>query len=164
MDTHTTTLPKPRKLRGWATYEGDEFSFRPTEEGSPSQLNVKTCKGGKTYETTSEKRPQKVAHLSCPADAPDLWAEYTNQLRLLGIRPLKEQSLSDKQRLVNEGGMQVFLDPKAAQLTYQGTIDLSQTKNWQSDLMRQLQIIVRTLPAEEKFKKAMNNIKKTKKV
>ena len=47
MTQTTNTQPKPRKLRGWATYEGDEFTFKPTEEGSPSQLNVKTCKGAK---------------------------------------------------------------------------------------------------------------------
>ena len=61
---NNTKKPKPRKLRGWATYEGDEFSFKPTEQGEPAQLNVKTCKGGKTFETTSEKKPLKVAHLT----------------------------------------------------------------------------------------------------
>ena len=81
MATQNQTKSKPRKLRGWATYEGDEFAFRPCEEGEPTQLNVKTCKGGKTYETTSAKKPLQVAHLSCPADAADPWHEYTTQLR-----------------------------------------------------------------------------------
>ena len=29
MTQTTNTQPKPRKLRGWATYEGDEFTFKP---------------------------------------------------------------------------------------------------------------------------------------
>ena len=156
----TSTQPKPRKVRGTGIYEGDEFTFKPSEEGSPSQLNVKTCKGGKTYETTSEKRPQKVAHLSCDADSPDLWSEYTNRLRQLGIKPLTEQQMPERQRLVNEGGVQVFLNQKQACLTYSGVIDLNANRNWQSEIMRQLQVIVRTLPAEEKFKKLLTKIKK----
>lgn len=57
-------LPKPRKLRGWATYEGDEFAFRPCEEGEPTQLNVRTTTGGKVFNTTSAKKPLQVGHLS----------------------------------------------------------------------------------------------------
>ena len=154
------TKPKPRKLRGWATYEGDEFAFRPCEEGEPTQLNVKTCKGGKTYETTSETKPQRVVHLSCPANTADLWHEYISQLQKLGIKPVKEEKLSEKQRLVNEGGMQVFLNATQGQLTYQGTIDLSRSTNWQSELMRQLQLIVRSLPVQEKFNKVITSLKK----
>lgn len=159
MATKNQTKPQPRKLRGWATYEGDEFAFRPCEEGEPTQLNVKTCKGGKTYETTSAKKPLQVAHLSCPADAADPWSEYTSQLRKLGIKPVKEENLSEKQRLVNEGGMQVFLNAMQGQLTYQGSIDLGKSRNWQSELMRQLQVVVRTLPGCEKFNKVLTSLK-----
>ena len=152
--------PKPRKLRGWATYEGDEFSFKPTEQGEPAQLNVKTCKGGKTFETTSEKKPLKVVHLTCPANTADPWQEYNDQLTRLGIKPQDEQQLPQKQRLVAEAGMQVYLDTKQGVLTYQGQIDLKLSANWQSELMRQLQLVVRTLPAEEKFKKIINKFRK----
>ena len=160
METKNQSKPKPRKLRGWGSFEGDEFAFRPCEEGSPSQLNVKTCKGGKTYETTSETKPQRVAHLSCPADSPDPWQEYTAQLKRLGIKPLKEQKLPEKQRLMDEGGMQVFLNATQGQLTYQGCIDLSKGANWQSELMRQLQLVVRTLPVQERFNKVLTSLKK----
>lgn len=158
--TNKTTQPKPRKVRGTGIYLGDEFTFKPTEEGSPSQLNVKTCRGGKTFETTSEKKPQRVAHLSCAADSPDPWTEYTDKLRLLGIKPLTEQKLSQKQRLVNEGGMEIYLDAKQGHLTYQGSIDLTRNQNWQSEVMRQLQVIVRTLPACERFTKFVIKLKK----
>ncbi len=154
------TKPKPRKLRGWGSFEGDEFAFRPCEEGEPTQLNVRTTTGGKVFNTTSAKKPLQVAHLSCPADAADPWHEYIAQLKRLGIKPLKEQKLPEKQRLMDEGGMQVFLNATQGQLTYQGCIDLSKQRNWQSELMRQLQLVVRTLPVQEKFKQVINKLKK----
>ena len=162
METNKKAKSQPRKLRGWATYEGDEFAFRPCEPGEPAQLNIRTTTGGKVFNTTSAKKPLQVAHLSCPADAADPWQEYTAQLKRLGIKPLKEQKLPEKQRLVDEGGMQVFLNATQGQLTYQGCIDLSKQRNWQSELMRQLQLIVRTLPGCEKFNKVLTSLKKKK--
>ncbi|MCR4836116.1 MAG: hypothetical protein K5899_07005 [Bacteroidaceae bacterium] len=159
MTKETSTQPKPRKLRGWATYEGDEFTFKPSEEGTPSQLNVKTCRGGKLFTTTSEKEPKQVAHLSCDANAADPFAEYISQLDKLGIRPLSEQQLPQQQRLVCEGGMEVYLNNKGV-LTYQGSIDLTKNQNWQSEVMRQLQVIVRSLPAEKKFTSLISKLKK----
>ena len=152
--------PKPRKVRGTGIYAGDEFTFRPAEEGTPSQLDVKTCKGGKTFMTTSAKNPQKVAHLSWDANSPDPWTEYTNKLRLLGIKPQGEQQQPAKERLVCEGGMEVFFNAKQRKLIYQGSIDLTQNRNWQSEVMRQLQIIVRTLPANKKFISVINQLKR----
>ena len=160
MDKQKTLETKPRKVRGTATYLGDEFSFRPTEQGEPAQLNVRSCKGGKTFETTSETKPLKVAHLTCPANAADPYTEYISQLERLGIKPQKEQKMSVRQRLVNEAGMQVFFNNKEGLLTYQGCIDLNKSLNWQSEVMRQLQTIMRTLPAEKKFTQLIAKLKK----
>lgn len=159
-EQNKTSQSKPRKLRGWATYEGDEFTFKPTEQGEPTQLNVRTTTGGKLFTTTSEKKPLQVAHLTCPADATDPWQEYISQLKKLGITPKTEHQLPDKQRLVADGGVEVYLDNKECVLTYQGEINLSQTSNWQSEVMRQLQVIVRTLPANTKFTKVLTTLKK----
>lgn len=156
--------PKPRRVRGTGIYLGDEFTFRPNEEGQPTQLEVKTCRGGKTFLTTSEKKPQKVVHLSCEANSPDPWTEYTDKLRLLGIKPQGEQQQPVKQRIVCEGGMEVFFNAKQRQLIYQGSIDLTHNCNWQSEVMRQLQIIVRTLPINKKFSSVINQLKKDKKL
>lgn len=151
----------PRAVRGTATiHEDARFEFKPYAEGESTQKNVRAVKGGKTYETTSEKRPQRVVHLSCDANSPDLWTEYTNRLRQLGIKPLTEQQMPERQRLVNEGAVQVFLNQKQACLTYQGTIDLTKSRNWQGELMRQLQVIVRTLPAHAQLTKVLNSIKR----
>lgn len=161
METKTQIKPKARKLRGWATYEGDEFAFRPYEEGTPSQLNVKTCKGGKTYETTSEKKPQRVAHLTCPADTPDPWREYTSQLRRLGIKPQTPAPLPETERVVKEDGLQCWLDEQTQQLTVQSTLCLGRHyRNWQAELLRQVQLVVRRLPASDTFNRTINNIKK----
>ena len=161
MATNNQTKSKPRKLRGWATYEGDEFAFRPCEEGEPTQLNVKTCKGGKTYETTSAKKPLQVAHLSCPADAADPWHEYISQLQKLGIKPQKPTQQPESQRIVSEDGLQCWLNEKKAELSVTSKLDLNEHyKNWQAELLRQVQLVVRRLPASDKFCKTINDIKK----
>lgn len=160
MATDKTTLPKPRKVRGTGIYMGDEFTFKPAEEGQPSQLNVKTCKGAKTFETTSETKPLRVAHLTCAANAADPYSVFVGQLERLGIKPLKPQQLSTRQRVVAEGDVEVYIDQKHQRLIYQGSIELKQSRNWQSEVMRQLQVIVRTLPGNEVFKKIITKSKK----
>ena len=159
-EVNKTTLLKPIRVKGTGIFQGDEFSFQPCEQGEPTQLDIKVCKGGKLYRTTSETKPLQVAHLSCDANAADPFAEYIAQLDKLGIRPLSEEQLPTKQRLVAEGGMTVYLDSKENLLVYQGSIDLSKNQNWQSEVMRQLQVIVRSLPAEKKFTQLITKLKR----
>jgi hypothetical protein len=156
------TKSKPRKLRGWATYKGEgEFAFRPCEPGEPTQLNVRTTTGGKVFNTTSAKKPLQVAHLSCPADAADPWQEYTSQLQKLGIKPQSPAKQPETTRVVQEDGLQCWLDEKKAELTYTGTLDLERNfRSWQAELLRQVQLVVRRLPASETFNKTINNLKK----
>ena len=155
------TKPKPRKLRGWATYKGEgEFAFRPCEEGSPSQLNVRTTTGGKVFNTTSAKKPLQVAHLSCPADAADPWQEYNAQLKKLGIKPQSPAKQPETTRVVKENGVVCYLDEQTLELTVQTTLALpTHFRNWQAELLRQVQLVVRRLPANETFNKAINNLK-----
>lgn len=161
MTEQKTPKPKPRKLRGWATYEGDEFSFRPCEEGEPTQLNVRSVKGGKLFTTKSAKKPLQVAHLSCPADAADPWHEYTSQLKKLGIKPQQPVQQPESLRVVSEENLQCWLDEKKQEVTFRGTISLERHfRSWQAELLRQVQLIVRRLPANERFCKTINNLKK----
>lgn len=156
------TSQSPRTVRGTATiHEDDRIEFKPYAEGEPAQRNVRSTKGGKVFTTTSEKNPLLVAHLSCPADAADPFGEYVSQLLKLGVTPQAEQQLPEKQRLVSEGGITLFLNEKKGLLTYQGSIDLSKSANWQSELMRQLQLVVRTLPVNKTF---VSTIKKLRNV
>ena len=158
---NNNSKPKPRKVRGTGTYLGDEFTFTPYEQGEPSQLNVKTTKGGKIYETSSEKSPLKVAYLTCPANTADPWNEYTSQLKKLGIKPLKPQQQPDSLRVVAEGGLQCWLDMEKNEVAFTGVIDLSKhSRDWQAEVLRQVQLVVRRLPASDKFNQVINNIRK----
>lgn len=160
MTQTTNTKPKPRKVRGTGTYVGDEFTFTPYEQGEPTQRNVKTTKGGKVYETCSEKKPMKVAYLTCAADAADPWSEYTSQLKKLGVKPQKPQQLPDSLRVVNEQGLECWLDEEKTEMTFTGKIDLSRhSRDWQAEVLKQVQLIVRRLPASERFNKVINSIK-----
>ena len=160
MTTDNYTTPKPIRVKGTGIFAGNEFNFQPCEQGEPTQLDVKTCRGGKTYMTTSETKPLKVAHLTCPANAADPFAEYVSQLERLGIKPRKEKKMLEKQRVVCEEGMQVFLESKQGRLTFQGCIDLHQSLNWQSELMRLMQIVMRTLPVNKRFTSLIAKIRK----
>ena len=160
--TDNNSRPKPRKVRGTGTYVGNEFTFTPYEQGEPTQRNVKTTKGGKVYETSSEKKPLKVAYLTCAADAADPWNEYTCQLKKLGVKPLKPQQQPDYLRVVKENGLECWLDEQKQEMTFTGTIDLSRhSRDWQAEVLRQVQLVVRRLPASDKFNKLINNIKKS---
>ena len=68
--------------------------------------------------------------------------------------------MPEKQRLVSENGMDIYLDNKEGILSYQGTINLCKSLNWQSEVMRQLQTIMRSLPAEKKFTQLISKLKK----
>jgi len=147
-------------VRGTGTYVGDEFKFTPYEQGEPTQRNVKTTKGGKVYDTCSEKKPMKVAYLTCAADAADPWNEYTGQLKKLGIKPLKPQQQPDCLRVVAEQGLECWLDEVKGEVTFTGTIDLARhPRDWQAEVLRQVQLVVRRLPASERFNKVINQIK-----
>lgn len=160
--TDNNTKPKPRKVRGTGTYVGDEFMFTPYEQGEPAQRNVKTTRGGKVYETSSEKKPMKVAYLTCAADAADPWSEYTCQLKKLGIKPQKPQQQPDCLRVVAENGLECWLDETKNEMTFMGTIDLSRhSRDWQAEVLRQVQLMVRRLPASDRFNKLVSSIKKS---
>ena len=156
-----STKPKARRVRGTGTYVGDEFTFKPCAEGESTQRDVRSCKNGKLFTTTSEKKPLQVAHLSCPADSPDPWAEYTRRLIQLGVKPLQPAELPVSQRVVSEDGLECWLNEEDAVLTFTGTIDLTRhCRDWQAEVLRQVQLVVRRLPASERFNKTINNAKK----
>lgn len=162
MTDKTNIQSKPRKVRGTGIYQGDEFTFKPSEQGEPSQLNVRTCKGGKLFTTTSEKEPKQVVHLSINANASAPYAEYISQLERLGVKPQKgSRKLPDNLRVVSESGLQCWLNATKSELTFTGVIDLSKhPRNWQAETLRLVQLVVRRLPACESFNKVINEIKK----
>lgn len=155
---------KKVKVRGTATLdpETNEFGFKPFDEGPSSQANVKNCKGGgKTWETTGSD-PSLMVSLKCKKSSADAYAELAKQFEALtkDLRPKKPLTLPDSLRVVNEQGLQCWLDEKQGTLTFTGTVDLStNSNNWQAETLRQVQLVVRRLPASDKFNKVINLIK-----
>ena len=155
---------KKVKVRGTATLdpETNEFGFKPFDEGPSSQANVKNCKGGgKTWETTGSD-PSLMVSLKCKKSSADAYAELAKQFEALtkDLRPKKPLTLPDSLRVVNEQGLQCWLDEKQGTLTFTGTVDLStNSNNWQAEVLRLVQLVVRRLPASDKFNKVINLIK-----
>ena len=155
---------KKVKVRGTATLdpETNEFGFKPFDEGPSSQANVKNCKGGgKTWETTGSD-PSLMVSLKCKKSSTDANAELAKQFEALtkDLRPKKPLTLPDSLRVVNEQGLQCWLDEKNGTLTFTGTVDLStNSNNWQAETLRLVQLVVRRLPASDKFNKVINLIK-----
>ena len=162
MTQTTNTQPKPRKVRGTGIYSGNEFSFKPCEEGPSSQTNVKTCVGGGKRWTTTGSDPSKMITLKSKESSPDQYADFVKQFEALtrDLKPKKPVALPETQRVVDEDGLQCWLNEAKGERTFTGTISLTKNcRNWQAEVLRQVQLIVRRLPASEKFNKVISNIK-----
>lgn len=162
MTQTTNSQPKPRKVRGTGIYSGNEFSFKPCEEGPSSQTNVKTCVGGGKRWITTGADPSKMITLKSKESSPDQYADFVKQFEALtrDLKPKKPVALPETQRVVDEDGLQCWLNEEKGELTFTGTVNLTKNcRNWQAEVLRQVQLIVRRLPASEKFNKVISNIK-----
>jgi len=62
--------------------------------------------------------------------------------------------------VVSEKGLECWLDEEKRALTFRGTIDLTRhPRDWQAEVLRQVQLVVRRLPASESFNQVINDIK-----
>lgn len=155
---------KKIRARGVGCYDPSDnsFDFTAFNEGPSSQANVKSCKGGgKSWETTGSD-PSLMLSLKCKKSSPDAYAELSKQFNQLtkDLKPKKPVALPDSLRVVNESGLQCWLDEEKEEMTFRGTIDLSKhPRDWQAEVLRQVQLVVRRLPASEKFNTIINNNK-----
>ena len=162
MTQTTNTQPKPRKVRGTGIYSGNEFSFKPCEEGPSSQTNVKTCVGGGKRWTTTGSDPSKMITLKSKESSPDQYADFAKQFEALtrDLKPKKPLTPPENQRVVDEDGLECWLNEAKGELTFTGTISLTKNcRNWQAEVLRQVQLVVRRLPANERFNKVISNLK-----
>ena len=155
---------KKVKVRGTGTYdpETNKFGFEPFNEAPSTQTNVKTCVGGGKRWTTTGSDPSKMITLKSKESSPDQYADFVKQFEALtrDMKPKKPVALPDTQRVVDEDGLQCWLNEAKGELTFTGTISLTKNcRNWQAEVLRQVQLIVRRLPASERFNKVINNIK-----
>lgn len=100
--------------------------------------------------------------LKSKQSSPDQYSDFLRQFNALtkDLKPKKPVELPTEQRVVNEQGLQCWLDEKKNEMTFTGTIDLLRhSRDWQAEVLRQVQLVVRRLPASDKFNKVINLIK-----
>lgn len=156
---------KKVKVRGTGTYNpaDNSFGFMPFNEAPSTQKNVKSCAGGGKRWTTIGADPSKMISLKCKESSPDQYSDLLAQFNALtkDLKPQKPTQQPDSQRVVAEEGLQCWLDEKAQELTVQSTLSLpTHFRNWQAELLKQVQLVVKRLPANETFNKVINNLKK----
>lgn len=143
-------------------HENGDFEFRAYNKRQPAHQNVRKCQGGgQRYETTG-KEPKQVLNLQCLLNAPDAYEQLSEQFDRLtkDLKPGARRKLPERQRVVNEGGLQCWMNQSQQKLIYTGEIDLAASQNWQSELLRQAQLLVRRLPASDVFIKVVKSLKK----
>ena len=157
--------PKKIKVRGTGTYDpaDNSFDFTPFNDGPSTQTEVKSCLGGGKSWTTTGKDPSRMLSLKCKASSADQYSDLVTQFNQLtkDLKPEKPVTPPDTLRVVKEGGLECWLDEGKNEVTFTGTIDLTRhSRDWQAEVLRQVQLVVRRLPASDKFNRVINNIRK----
>ena len=155
---------KKIKVRGTGCFDlsDNSFGFTAFNEGPSSQTNVKSCKGGgKSWETTGAD-PSRMITLKTKMSSPDQYSDVLVQFNALtkDLKPKTPVALPDSLRVVKEQGLECWLDEGKNEMTFTGTIDLSRhPRDWQAEVLRQVQLVVRRLPSNENFNRVIKNIK-----
>ena len=155
---------KKVKVRGTGTYdpETNKFGFEPFNEAPSTQQNVKTCAGGGKRWVTTGSDPSKMITLKSKESSADQYADFVKQFEALtkDLKPKKPVAMPVEQRVVNESDLVCWLSEEKNEMTFMGTINLARhPRDWQAETLRLVQLVVRRLPACERFNKVINNIK-----
>ena len=161
------TLDKKQKkirVRGTGCYDPSDnsFGFTPFNDAPSTQSAVKTCAGGGKRWVTTGADPSKMFTLKTKESSADQYADVLAQFNALtkDLKPKKPITLPDSLRVVKEQGLECWLDEEKNEVTFTGKIDLSRhSRDWQAEVLRQVQLVVRRLPASERFNKVINLIK-----
>ena len=156
---------KKIKVRGTGCFDPSDnsFDFTAFNEAPSTQQDVKKCVGGGKSWLTTGTDPSRMFTLKTKASSPDQYADVLAQFKALtkDLKPKKPVVLPDSLRVVKENGLECWLDEQKQEMTFTGTIDLSRhSRDWQAEVLRQVQLVVRRLPANDKFNKVINNLKK----
>ncbi len=160
-----TKKTKKIKVRGTGCYdlETNKFGFEPFNEGPSTQTDVKNCLGGGKSWITTGADPSRMLSLKCKASSPDPYSDLVTQFNQLtrDLKPEKPIEISTELRVVKEEGLECWLDEEKGEMSFRGTIDLARhSRDWQAEVLRQVQLVVRRLPANDKFNKVINSLKK----
>ena len=155
---------KKLKVRGTGCFDlnDNSFEFTAFNEAPSTQQNVKTCVGGGKRWVTTGSDPSKMITLKSKESSADQYADFVKQFEALtkDLKPKKPVAMPAEQRVVNENGLECWLNEEQGMLTFTGTVDLSKTsRNWQAETLLLVQLVVRRLPACERFNKVINHIK-----
>ena len=164
MDT-TEKNQKKIKVRGTGCYDpaDNSFDFTPFNEAPSTQTKVKTCTGGGKRWTTTGSDPSKIITLKTKESSADQYADVLTQFNALtkDLKPKKPVELPDSLRVVKEDDLQCWLDEGKGKVTFTGTVDLARhSRDWQAEVLRMVQLVVRRLPASERFNRVINQVKK----
>ena len=159
------TETKKIKVRGTGCFDPSDnsFDFTAFNEAPSTQQDVKKCAGGGKSWLTTGTDPSRMFTLKTKASSPDQYADVLAQFNALtkDLRPKKAVVLPDSMRVVKENDLECWLDEQKGVVTFTGSIDLSKhSRDWQAEVLRQVQLVVRRLPANESFNKVINNLKK----
>ena len=151
---------KKIRVRGTGCYDPSDnsFDFTPFADGPSSQTNVKTASGGAKRWTTTGADPSKMITLKSKESSADQYADFVSQFNALtkDLKPKKPVTLPDTLRVVKESDLECWLDEAKNEMTFTGKIDLSKhPRDWQAEVLRQVQLVVRRLPASERFNKVI---------
>ena len=152
------------KVRGTGTYDPEtkRFGFEPFNEAPSTQQNVKTCAGGGKRWTTTGSDHSRMMTLKCKESSPDQYSDLAAQFNALtkDLKPKKPVQMPESMRMVAEDGLQCWLDTEKGKMTFTGTVDLScHCRDWQAEVLRLVQLVVRRLPSNENFNRVIKNIK-----
>ena len=157
--------PKKVRVRGTGCFDpaDNSFDFVPFNEAPSTQQNVKTCAGGGKRWTTTGSDPSRMICLKTKESSPDQYADVLAQFNALtkDMKPKQPVAQPERLRVVSEDGLECWLNEKKGEVTFTGIINLSKhCRDWQAEVLRQVQLVVRRLPASDKFNKIINSIKK----
>lgn len=155
---------KKIKVRGTGCYdpETQKFGFEPFNEAPSTQTNVKTCSGGGKRWVTTGSDPSKMITLKSKESSPDQYSDFQKQFEALtrDLKPKKPIEPPTEQRVVNEQDVECWLNSEKHEMTFTGTIRLDRhPRDWQAEVLHQVQLVVKRLPASERFNKVINDIK-----
>ena len=152
------------KARGMGCYDlsDNSFEFAPFNEGPSTQKDVKKCAGGGKRWTTTGADPSKMITLKTKESSPDQYADLLSQFNALtkDLKPKQRVEMPKGTCEVREAGLECYVNEEKKEMTFRGTIDLSKhVRDWQAEVLKQVQLIVRRLPASNRFNKVMSKIK-----
>lgn len=153
------------RTRGTACYDPNDnsFEFSAYNEAPSTQTNVKKCAGGGKRWTTTGADPSKMITLKTKESSPDQYSDLLTQFNALtkDLKPKQPVKQPERLRVVAEEGLECWVNEQQGKMTFTGTIDLQRhCGDWQAEVLRHVQLIVRRLPASDRFNKVMSKIKK----